>query len=325
MTRTLLSAGDLKKQAIEALEHLSEHEVDAPAFQRDPVFIEEHLPTIGQIVDRYFAPEVRGLERLPDDGPFLLVSNHSGGFLMPDVWALTSAMLDQFGIERVIHPLVFDFAFAVPGFGPALRRFGAVPANVANAERALREGAGVMVYPGGDWEAYRPWTQRNRIDFHEHAGFVRLALREGVPLYPAVSHGSHDTLIVLTRGEDIGRALGLDRLHAHGVPITLGVPFGVAPFLGNLPYPAKIFVEVLEPVDLSQYDPAAADDADLVRSLYEDITARMQQALNALVGEMPHPVAARMADAAAGVARSGAKVAMAPARAAAQLLRRPSG
>lgn len=322
MARTHVAPVDLKEQALEALEHLAQHELEAPAFQRDPAFVAEHLPTVGKVVDRYFAPEVRGLDQLPADGPFLLVANHSGGFLMPDVWALTSAFVDRFGVDRVLHPLVFDFAFAIPGFGAALRRLGGVPASVTNADRALSEGAGVLVYPGGDWECYRPWTHRNRIDFHQHEGFVRLALRDGVPIYPAVSHGSHDTLVVVTRGEDLGRALGLDRLRVQVFPFTVGVPFGVAPiFLPNLPYPAKIIVEVLEPVDCSSGGPDAAEDAELVHGVYTDITTRMQQALDRLVAEMPFPLAARLGDA-PGLVRAGASLATAPVRAATRLLGR---
>ncbi len=324
---------ELWAQAVEALENHTAAELSAPAFQRDPEFIERYLPVVGDVIDRYFAPEVRGVDRLPDDGPFLLVSNHSGGFLMPDVWALAAEMLDSFGIDRVIHPLVFDFAFAIPGFGPALRRLGGVPANMDNAKQALSDGAGVLVYPGGDWEAYRPWPDRNRIDFKDHTGFIRLAMREGVPVYPAVTHGSHDTLVVVSRGEEISRALGLDKLRVQVFPFTLGVPFGVVPvFLPNLPNPAKILIEVLEPLSWTHHGPAAADDEDVVRAAYAEVTGRMQQTLDRLVAEMPHPVATRVVDM-AGTALGGvssavgnaAGTALAPVRGAARRLLRPFG
>ena len=244
---------------------------------------------------------------------------------MPDVWALASAMLERFGVERVIHALVFDFALAIPGFGAALRRFGAVPASMDNARRRSRRGAGVLVYPGGDWEAYRPWTERNRIDFHGHTGFVQLALREGVPVIPAVSHGSHDSLIVVSRGDAIGRALGLDRLRIQVFPFMVGVPFGVAPvFLPQMPYPAKVVVEVLEPVDWSHLGPGAADDPEVLHEAYEEITGRMQEALDRLVDEMPHPVATRLADA-TGVARRAVQTVTAPVRAVTRFLPLPFG
>ena len=238
----------------------------------------------------YFAPEVRGVEKLPDEGPFLLVSNHSGGLLMPDAWALGTRLLARFGAERPIFGLMLDFAFAIPGFGTALRKFGALPASPEHAEQALSLDAGVLVYPGGDWEAYRPWTERNRIEFHGHDGFVRLALRRQVPVFPVVSHGSHESLIVVSRGDRLARLLGLDRLRINVFPILLGIPFGIGPmFVPNVPLPAKVLVEVLEPLDWSHLGRDAAHDPDVVRACYDEITTRMQQALDRLVPRAAPP------------------------------------
>lgn len=307
MARDRLSTLGIRDQALEALQHHVADELRSSVFQRDPDYIREHLPTIGQVVSRYFATEVRGLEHVPTDGPFLLVSNHSGGFLMPDVWALSSALYGAFGDDRPLYALMLDFAFAIPGFGEALRKLGAIPASMTNAEHALALGAGVMAYPGGDREAYRPWTERNRIEFHDHTGFVRLALRLGVPVIPAVSHGSHDSLIVVARGDRLGRALGLDRLRIGVFPFTVGVPFGLAPvFLPNMPLPTKILIEVLEPVDWSAHGPDDADDHDVLRACYHEITDTMQHALDRLAAEMPHPLATRLATA-AGLVRPTAR------------------
>jgi 1-acyl-sn-glycerol-3-phosphate acyltransferase len=271
-----------------------DREFDAPVFQRDPAFIEEQLPKIGRAIDTYFTPEVRGIERLPEEGPFLLVSNHSGGMMMPDAWALSSALLGRFGADRPIYPLLFDFVFKIPGLGDTFRRLGAIPASMNNAESALDLDAGVMVYPGGDWEAYRPWTDRNRIDFHDRTGFVKLALRRGVPVFPAVSHGSHHSVIVLSRGDRIARTLGLKRLRVGVFPFALGLPFGLLPLAPTVPIPSKILIEVLDPVDWSVHPPEAAEDPDTVQSCYDQITSSMQAALDRLVDEMPHPRVTRL-------------------------------
>jgi len=299
-----LSPRNVRDQTLGVLQRRVAHELDAQVFQRDPAYISENLPTIGRVVGRYFAPEVRGLDRLPSDGPFLLVSNHSGGWLMPDAWALFSALLARFGPDRHFYGLMLDFAFAVPGFGDALRKLGAIPASMANAEQALALGAGVLVYPGGAWEVYRPWTERNRIEFHDHRGFVRLALRHGVPVFPAVSHGSQGSLFVVSRGDRLARLLGIDRLRVEVFPFAVGVPFGLtSAFMPNVPIPTKIVVEVLDPLDWTDHGPEAADDPGVVRACYEETTDRMQCALDRLVGEMPHPLLTRLLGA-AGLVRS---------------------
>jgi 1-acyl-sn-glycerol-3-phosphate acyltransferase len=283
-----------RDQALQTLQRRVAHELEAPVFQRDPAYIREHLPQITGVIDRYFAPEVRGLERLPREGPFLMVANHSGGVLMPDFWAFASAVLTEFGAERTFYGLMFDFVFAIPGVSDVLRKLGAVPASMTNADGALDLDAGVLVYPGGDWEVYRPWTQRHRIDLHDHTGFVRLALRRGIPVFPIVSHGSHDSLIVLNRGDRLARLVGLDRLRADVFPIVLGGPFGLTVIGPYLPLPTKIITEVLEPLDWSNHGPDAAQDPTIVRACYDEITGRMQQALDGLVAEMPHPLWTRL-------------------------------
>jgi 1-acyl-sn-glycerol-3-phosphate acyltransferase len=291
VARPHLSPAEIRDTGLDVLRRRVGRQLDADVFQRDPDYICEHLPTVQRVLTTYFAPEVRGVERLPDEGPFLLLSNHSGGLLMPDAWALGTQLLARFGTERPIYGLMLDFAFTIPGFGTALRKFGALPASPEHAEQALSLDAGVLVYPGGDWEAYRPWAERNRIEFRDHVGFVRLALRRQVPVFPVVSHGSHESLIVVSRGDRLARVLGLDRLRINVFPIVLGIPFGIGPvFVPNVPLPAKVLVEVLEPREWGHLGRDAAHDPGVVRACYEEITTRMQQALDGLVREMPHPV-----------------------------------
>ena len=296
MSRASTSIVDQPVQPIRGNE--GGHDRDDPeiaaGFQRDPAFLAEQLPKIGKAIGTYFTTEVRGLDRLPDEGPFLLVSNHSGGILMPDAWALASAMLDRFGTDRPVHALMFDFVFRIPGVSDTLRKLGAVPASTRNAAHALDLGAGVLVYPGGDWEVYRPWTDRNRIDFHHRTGFAKLALRRGVPVYPVVSHGSHHSLIVLNRGERIAKLLGLDHFRAEVFPLVVGPPFGLVPFIPTVPIPTKIIVEVLDPMEWSHHPPEAAEDAPTLQSCCDEVTSAMQRALDRLVDEMPHPRMARL-------------------------------
>lgn len=264
------------------------------AWARDPAFVQRHLPTV-ETVRRYFAPEVRHVERLPATGPVLVVGNHSGVFYMPDMWATAAAVVRRRGVDTPVFGLGYDLLFTLPGVESVLRRFGALPASGHAAERALADGAALLVYPGGDWEACRPWTPRNRVDLHGHTGFVRLALRTGVRVQPVAAHGGHHSVIVVSRGDRIARALGLDRLHIHVMPVVAGVPFGVAPVvLPPVPLPTKVTVDFLEPLDWSADGPDAADDPATVRLRYEEITATLQAALDDLRAERPHPVLSRL-------------------------------
>jgi 1-acyl-sn-glycerol-3-phosphate acyltransferase len=266
------------------------HERTEPAFQRDPVYIRRQLAPVTRYAN-FFSPEVRGTENLPATGPVLVVGNHSCLFYMPDVWVVGLEIIRRRGLDQPTYALGYDLLFGLPIVGPFLRRIGAIPARGSEAERALREGALVLVYPGGDREACRPWTQRDKVDLGGHQGFIRLALRAGVPVVPVVTHGSHHAVIVVSRGDGLAKAFGLDRLRIKVFPILVGPPFGLTTILAPpLPMPAAITVEFLPALDWSTCGPGAAADADVVRACYDEIASAMQSGLDHLRAERSHPV-----------------------------------
>jgi len=274
---------------VEPLSHRIDHELGAPLFQRDPLYIGRQLSAVTRFVN-LFSPEVRGRHNLPASGPALLVGNHSCLFYMPDAWVVALEIIRRRGLEQPAYALAYDLLFGVPVVGPFLRRIGTIPAGGRQAELALEQGALVLVYPGGDREACRPWTDRDKIDLGGHLGFVRLALQAGVPVVPVVTHGSHHAVVVVSRGERLASALGLDRLRINVFPILLG-PFGLTSILTPpLPMPSAITVEFLPALDWSTYGHEAADDDAVVADCYAQVTDTMQSALDRLRAERPHPV-----------------------------------
>ena len=261
-----------------------------PLFQRDPALIRRQIGPMAHYTS-LFSPEVRGLGNLPTTGPVLVVGNHSCLYYMPDAWVVGLAMLQRRGLEQPTYALGYDLLFSLPVVGPYLRRIGVIPAGGREADLALEQDAAVLVYPGGDREACRPWTRRNRVELGGHKGFVRLALRAGVPVVPVVTHGSHDAVVVLSRGEPLARALGLKRLRINVFPVLAG-PFGLTSILAPpLPMPAAITVKFLPALDWTAQGPEAAQDESVVTTCYDEITQVMQSTLDQLHAEHPHPVA----------------------------------
>jgi hypothetical protein len=122
-------------------------------------------------------------------------------------------------------------------------------------------------------------TQRNKIAVAGRTGFVRLALRSGVPVIPVVAHGAHHAVTVLARGDRLARAIGLHRVRIKVFPLLAGPPFGVNSVLTPpLPMPAHITLEFLPALDWTAFGPGAADDAGLVSACYLQITGQMQAA-----------------------------------------------
>src|SRR2546422_8956253 len=179
--------------------------------ERDPDYIRESLPRLWLLASLWFRGEVRGLGNVPEDGPVLLVGNHSGGNLTPDTTVFTLAFSAYFGVERAFYQLAHNLVLSMPGLG-FLRKFGTVAASPENAEKALSSGAALLVYPGGDYEVHRPSWERHRVDFDGRKGFIRLALEQDVPIVPVVAIGGQETALFLSRGETLSRRLGLDRM-----------------------------------------------------------------------------------------------------------------
>lgn len=275
-------------------EYVQEQVASEPALQRDASFLAERLPLLDCVL-RYFDADVAGFEHLPEDGPMLLVGNHSGGTLVPDFAVFLAAWYRARGSESPLMPLAFDAVFALPGIGPAARKAGILPASSANAHEALASGAAVLVYPGGDHDAFRPWTDRNRIDFGDREGFVRLALRAGVPVIPVVSHGAHESLVVVARGDSFRSALGFDRLRTTVMPLVWQLPWGLSlPFVPGIPMPVKVSIRIGPAMDWSSDGPHAADDPAIVDRRYEEITGVMQGTLDRLAEAHPYPLLERL-------------------------------
>ena len=88
-----------------------------------------------------------------------------------------------------------------------LRRVGVIEASRENAAKALRIGRVVLVFPGGDYDSYRP-TFENKIDFAGRTGYVRTAIESGVPIVPMVSIGAQEVTAVPHPRQLAGEATG---------------------------------------------------------------------------------------------------------------------
>lgn len=252
---------------------------------RDPAFLRRATPALETFV-RYYDPHVRGIDALPEKGPFLLVGNHSGGAIAPDLPILLTAWWRERGYDEPVYALFHRAFIGIPGVGSAMHRAGGIEADPATAERALRRGASVVVFPGGDHDVFRPASERDRIDFAGRTGWVKLALRTGVPIVPVVSCGIHDSVHVVSRGESLVRWLPHLRLMRLKVyPISIGLPWGVGVGLPTLPLPTRSITDVGPPIHLGM-GADAADDEVAVADVYDKVSGEMQATMDRLAAEL---------------------------------------
>jgi 1-acyl-sn-glycerol-3-phosphate acyltransferase len=255
---------------------------------RDPDYIRETMAGAWLLASLYFRADVRGLEKIPAEGPVLLVGNHSGGNVTPDTTVFTLAFVAYFGAERRFYQLAHNLVVSMPGLG-WLRKYGTVAASPDNAQLALDKGAALLVYPGGDYEVHRPSWETAKVDFGRRKGWIRLALEKDVPIVPVVSLGGQETALFLSRGERLSKLLRLDKMFRLKVlPISIAPPWGlnIGDMAGHLPLPAKIRVRVLDPVHLRE---EFGDEPDL-DAVYDHVLSRMQASLDHMARDRILPV-----------------------------------
>lgn len=193
----------------------------------DPGLTQRVMGVMRPVLKTYFRCQVHGLGSFPPGGA-LVVGNHSGGTFPMDVPIFSAEFSARFGFDRPVYTLSHDILMAGPT-GQFFRRTGYIRANRENAAAALRSGGVVIVFPGGDYDAYRPTLSESVIDFNGRKGYVRTAVEAGVPIVPAVSIGGQETRLYLSRGTWLAERLGVKRLLRSAIlPLSFGFPFGLS-------------------------------------------------------------------------------------------------
>ena len=291
--RADLTRGPIGAHAEATVEHVMRPvDPDDPSC-RDPEFIRTYaLPFFRFIGERYFRAEVEGEEHFPRTGPFIAVANHNGGPMLPDCWVMAAFWWASLGPERPAYAMVHDAALAVPGLRTFLVRVGGLCGTRANAEKVLRLGAPLLVYPGGELDCLKSFWRRHTIDFHGRTGFIELAMRTGAPILPVVNVGGHEVYLTVYSSQRLARWTGMARLtRVKTLPVNIGLPWGVwlTGFLPYLPLPAKFVYRIGEPIHLG-HDVRRARDRRAVQDAYARVTGVMQDMLDDLARRRRLPV-----------------------------------
>lgn len=221
----------------------------------------------------------------------MIVGTHNGAMWTPDAYALMLTYWRRFGFEQPLYGMAHRAVFEVPFIRRICLRGGAIPASRENARTALEADCPILVYPGGDVDALKPFSERHRITFAGRTGFIRTALQHQVPIVPVVSVGAHETLYVLNDGAKLAKLLRINRwLRVKSVPLTLSFPFGLTiASVPTIPLPSKLRLKVLPPIELGE-PASAADEPALVQRCYDHVVETMQRALDGLAARRRFPV-----------------------------------
>jgi 1-acyl-sn-glycerol-3-phosphate acyltransferase len=251
-------------------------EVEIDEFGFDPELTDKVLLAMMRpLYDRYFRVETRGLENVPAEGGALVVANHSGTIPLDSVMTQL-ALLDHHSGRRHLRMLGADLVFQTPVVGQLARKTGTTLACNADAERLLRRGELVGVWPEGFKGIGKPFSERYKLQRFGRGGFVSAALRTQVPIVPCSIVGAEEIYPILGNMKTLARLLGLPY-----VPITPTFPW-LGP-LGAIPLPSKWIIEFGEPIRTDGLGPEAADDPMLVFNITDQVRETIQHALYRLL------------------------------------------
>ena len=251
-----------------------DYEVDDYGFDRE-LTERFFMAALRPVAEKWFRLEVRGLENIPAEGGALVVSNHSGTVPVDGLMTML-AVHDHAG--RFLRPLGADLVFKLPVVSSLARKGGATLACSEDAERMLRDGELVGVWPEGFKGIGKPFSERYKLQRFGRGGFVSAALRTGVPIIPLSVVGAEEIYPLVGNVPSLARLLGVPY-----IPITPFFPW-LGP-LGLVPLPSKWILEFGEPIRTDAYDAAEAEDPMLVFNVTDQVRETIQHTLFDLLRE----------------------------------------
>ena len=230
----------------------------------------------------------------------IVITHHDGGLLPINGICFGVAWYDHFKFERPLFVLTHDLLHSLfPSFSRLMTESGLVRADRHTMDATLATGESVLLFPGAARESFRSFWKRREINLGGRSGFIAQAIRWGLPLTPLVSAGAHETAFVLSGGHALAKWLGIPKMVRSGdvLPLMAGLPWGIwaLPVLPQIPLPAKITSEVLEPIWLPdalgmRLTPQDADNPKIVSAGFDLVLRRMRSHVSRLYDERRWPV-----------------------------------
>jgi 1-acyl-sn-glycerol-3-phosphate acyltransferase len=235
------------------------------------------LPALRPLYRTWFRVETIGTHHVPSEGGALVVANHSGTLPL-DALMTSVALHDEHPAQRHLRLLGADLMFRLPGLGPLARKGGSTLACTPDAERLMRSGELVGVWPEGFKGIGKPFRDRYKLQRFGRGGFVSAALRTGVPIIPCAIVGAEETYPKIGDIKPLARLFG-----APYFPVTPTFPL-LGP-LGLVPLPSKWYIEFGEPIRTDEIGAGEADDPMTVFNLTDQVRESIQHTLYRLLAQ----------------------------------------
>lgn len=157
--------------------------------------------------EHYFRVQVVGIDNVPDRGRGMLIGNHSGG-LPIDGSIVMGSLVFQKTPPRLVHAMVDEFFYAVPGTARLFARTGQFTGNPDQAMRLLLDERLVLAFPEGARGTAKLAKEADSL-LRFGTGFMRLAIRTRTPIVPFAFIGGGEALPTIANLERLGKLIGV--------------------------------------------------------------------------------------------------------------------
>lgn len=216
---------------------------------------------------RYFRYRCEGFEHLPATSSLITGYHGRPAYDMFLLLALIRRRRRR-AVYGITHRTVMKRATTAKLF----RAFGLYDGNDAETAEIVRRGDPIAVLPGGTRECFRSSRVLYRVDWGGRRGYLRFAVRHGLPIVPVASSGVDEFFRIYGDGyANSKRLFGTDLL-----PLCLPLGLGGLPFPLGLPRPMHVRQLVGPPIRLTG-DP---DDPDWLEHAHEGVVSAVQELID---------------------------------------------
>ena len=234
-------------------------------FGFNPESLKYIIPVAVSLYRHYFRVETHDIEKIPDRGRVLLISNHTGQIPMDGMMIATGTLVDK-RPPRMARSMMERWVPSIPFISTIFARCGQVVGTRENARILLRRENCILVFPEGVRGVNKTYDRAYELE-RFGLGFMRLALETQTPIVPVGVVGAEEQMPSLYNVKSVARILGMPAF-----PITPTWPL-LGP-VGALPLPVKYRIYFGDPMQFE----GNSDDEDKV------IGAKVEQVRGAIRG-----------------------------------------
>jgi len=200
--------------------------------------------------------ETVGLENIPEQGPVIVIPNHSG-VLGWDAFVVQNEILKH--VKRIPRTMSHNFWHNNDFFRDLSHKMGYIPQDFKMAVKLLRKNKLLLLFPEAEAGNFKPSTQMYQLqDFNP--GFVSLAVMSGAKIVPAAVIGAEETHL------NLGTIDWTEKYIGAKIPIPLNL----------FPIPVQWKLIFMKPISLEKYGKKEARNIRFIEEVAENVRMRIQ-------------------------------------------------